>query len=45
VIDIQQPAMRVSYEVEDRSSLKLRDVLAEFTRAHKPRAAATGAGK
>jgi predicted GTPase len=45
IVRIQQPALRVSYEVEDRSALKLRDVLADFTAAHKPRAAAAGAAK
>jgi predicted GTPase len=45
VINITQPALRVSYEVEDRSALKLRDVLATFTSAHKLQAAAAGVGK
>ena len=44
VIRIEQPALRVSYEVEDRSALRLRDVLATFTNAHQPQAVAAGAG-
>jgi predicted GTPase len=45
IVCIQQPALRVSYEVEDRSALKLRDVLAEFSAAHKPCTMAAGAAK
>jgi predicted GTPase len=45
VINIEQRALRVSYEVEDRSSLKLRDVLSAFTAKHKPQAVAAGAGQ
>jgi predicted GTPase len=45
IIRIEQPALRVSYEVEDRGALKLREVLAAFTATQKPLAAAAGAGK
>jgi predicted GTPase len=44
VIRIEQPALRVSYEVEDRSALTLRNVLATFTNARQPQAVAAGAG-
>jgi predicted GTPase len=45
VITIEQRTLRVSYEVEDCSTLKLSDVLAAFTAKHKPQAAAAGAGR
>ena len=45
VVRIEQPALRVSYDVEDRGTLKLRDVLGTFSKAFKARALATGAGR
>jgi predicted GTPase len=45
VISIEQSALRVSYEVEDRSALKLREVLTGFTTVHKAKAMTAGAGQ